>query len=83
MNLSDRGGNGVIKFIGNNKNRFDQGVGMFEGLLDVRNRHASVDVTSIKYFIDATDRSMSCKTHHQVYENYKLRHQSLMLSNFI
>ncbi len=51
MNLSDRGGNGVIKFIGNNKNRFDQGVGMFEGLLDVRNRHASVDVTSIKLFL--------------------------------
>ena len=50
MNLSDRGGNGVIKFIGNNKNRFDQGVGTCEGLLTMRNRHESVDVTSIKYF---------------------------------
>ncbi len=62
----------MIKFIANNKNRFDQGVGMFEGLLDERNRHASVDVTSINIFVGVTDRSMSCETHHQVYKNYKL-----------
>jgi hypothetical protein len=39
------------KFIGNNKNIFDQGVGTSEGLLDERNRHVSVDVTSIKLFL--------------------------------